>query len=154
MDENTQKEALRGVVQRFSRSMKLLRVRQTPCGKPLSLVQAHALMFLREQAVDMGPPSQQVLADHLGVDKSTVTRLVKNMTRQGLVGLMSIASDKRVKDLVLTDKGRNMGSQVDAASRTLFGQVLARLSPDSVKDALIGAGSILSLPAPQPSSNL
>lgn len=130
MSDTTTAE-LRAAVQQFIRAMGLLQVRQTPCGQPLPVAQAHTLMFLAHRGADAAPPTQRVIADHLGLDKSTVTRLLQKMHARGFIHVEACATDQRAKCISLTEQGRNTGAQVDRASCALFGQVMGSLAPDA-----------------------
>jgi len=127
MKANSQTEELCSTVQQLIRCMGLLHVRQTPCGQPLSAPQAHTLMFLANRPNQEEPPTQLVLVDYLGLNKSTVTRLLRQLKRQGLVGTERCTSDRRAKRVHLTEQGRHTAAGVKRASQELFGQVLSLL---------------------------
>jgi len=130
MSNRGQTEDLRLAVMQFIRTMGLLQVRETPCGQPLSVAQAHTLLFLRGRTADPMGPSQQAIAEHLKVDKSTVTRLLRRMSEQGLVQLVNCPIDKRAKRVSLTEQGLRMGNQVREASLAMFAQVVSTLPSD------------------------
>jgi len=119
--------ALRAAVQQFIRSMGLLRSHQTPCGQPLSVAHAHTLMFLLGRPTDAPGPTQQVIADHLNLDKSTVHRLLSKLRDRGLVRIDACSTDKRARCLSLTDQGRSVAATVDTASRGLFSRLSGQL---------------------------
>ncbi len=62
------------------RAFGLHRPDQTPCGRPVSVAEAHALMELTREA----PLLQKDLASRLRLEKSTVSRLVGAMERRGV----------------------------------------------------------------------
>jgi len=72
-------EELRLVTQRFFRRFGAFAGDATPCGKPITMVHAHALMILSAQGV----LSQQQLGLELCIDKSNVTRLCAKMVEAG-----------------------------------------------------------------------
>lgn len=131
MKAASQTEELRGAVQVFVRHLGLLDVRRTPCGQPLSVAQAHALMFLKARKPEEAPPTQQVLADYLRLNKSTVTRLLRQLKSRHLVHLETCPSDKRAKRIHLTEQGLQTAANVDRTSQDLFGAVLSNLPEDS-----------------------
>lgn len=120
---------LRGLVQRFAREFGFLRSAQAPCGKPMPLSHAHALMILlgREEVT-----LQKDLGDALGIDKSNVARLCRKMESAGHLTQKPSASDARARVIALTAKGRRVAGEVDAASRERFKR-LARGIPDQAK---------------------
>jgi DNA-binding MarR family transcriptional regulator len=139
MNRQEQAAELRLSVLGFIRAMGLLQVKETPCGQPLSVPQAHTLLFLRGQPEGAEAPSQQALADHLALDKSTITRLVRKMSDQDLLVLSPCPNDKRAKRLNLTEKGERMGGQVERASLALFAGVVSALptsDPSSIAKAV------------------
>ena len=144
MKAESQTEELRRTVQLFVRHLGLLDVRRTPCGHPLSVAQAHALMFLRAQPPEEAPPSQQVLADHLQLNKSTVTRLLRQLKSRHLVQLETCPADKRAKRIHLPEQGRQTAANVNRTSQELFGAVLSNL-PEASREGVIQAVQELTL---------
>jgi len=138
MRGKSQTEKLRKTVQQLIRCMGLLQVRQTPCGQPLSAPQAHTLMFLAKRTKQEGPPTQLVLADYLRLNKSTITRLLKQLKGRGLIRIEHCTSDRRAKRAQLTEKGRHMAASVERTSQELFGQVLSIL-PEEDREGVIHA---------------
>src|SRR2546421_12094796 len=63
----------------FLQALGLHRPDQVPTGFSLSLSEMFALMALSAEA----PMSQQVLAEQLHLEKSTVSRLIKHLERRG-----------------------------------------------------------------------
>ena len=65
----------------FLQALGLHRPDQVPAGFSISLSEMFALMVLAAGA----PMSQQVLAEHLQLEKSTVSRLIKHLEQRGWV---------------------------------------------------------------------
>ena len=64
------------------RALGLHRPDQTPCGQPVAVAEAHAVLELsREPGL-----SQNSLAARLRLEKSTVSRIVTLLERRGWVG--------------------------------------------------------------------
>jgi DNA-binding MarR family transcriptional regulator len=61
------------------RSFGLLVSNQTPCGHPISVSHAHAIVVLYEQRRTKAMMSQADLGKVLGIDKSNVARLCSKM---------------------------------------------------------------------------
>lgn len=70
----------------------------------LTLSQRDVLLALFEE----GPLSQTTLREMLGLEQSSVSRLVDGLTRKALVELHSGAEDRRVRTASLTDRGREL----------------------------------------------
>lgn len=127
-------EALRRVMQRFFRRFGVLSGDSTPCGKPLSMAYAHALMLLLAN----GELSQQALGAELCIDKSNVARLCEKMIRAGHVKRRAGESDARVRLVSLTARGARLAQEVEAASRARFGALLEGL-PEGRREDVIAA---------------
>ena len=82
----------------------------------LSLTQLRVLAILRD-----GPRRMNVLAEHLGLERSTMSGLVDRAERRGLLSrrIPAAAADGRAVEVVLTPAGRALarrgGGQVRAA---------------------------------------
>jgi DNA-binding MarR family transcriptional regulator len=115
---------LRHVVQRFFRCFGALSAEVTPCGKPLSMAHAHALMLL------LGQPelSQQELGRELNIDKSNVARLCAKLVESGHARQRPSEHDGRSRRVSLTTEGRRLAREVDASSHARFAAVLAGLA--------------------------
>jgi DNA-binding MarR family transcriptional regulator len=117
---DSQAEELRRVMQRLFRKFGALSSESTPCGKPLSMAHAHALMLLQGS----GELSQQALGAELCIDKSNVARLCAKMADAGHVQQRPNLADGRSRLVSLTPRGANLAREVDAASRTKFATLL------------------------------
>jgi DNA-binding MarR family transcriptional regulator len=116
-------DGLRVATQRFLRSFGALAADATPCGKPLPIAHAHALMVLLAR----GELSQQDLGLELNIDKSNVTRLCAKMVETGHVLQKPHARDGRSRIIVLSTRGKRLAQEVTAASHARFGAVLNAL---------------------------
>lgn len=129
--------ALRALVQRFVRGFGLLDESKTPCGKPLHSSHAHALMVLL--AAGEAGLHQAALARELGLDKSSASRLVRQLAGAGRVAVASVPDeDARLRRVRLTAKGARVAAEVDAASRRRFGELLGAIAPSQRKVVLRG----------------
>ena len=113
-------DELRRVTQRFFRRFGTLAANSTPCGKPLSMAHAHALMVLLAQ----GELTQQALGAELGIDKSNVARLCAKMVRMKHVKQRPSERDGRSRLVSLTSSGARLAQEIDGASRARFGALL------------------------------
>jgi DNA-binding MarR family transcriptional regulator len=132
-------DELRTQIQEFLRSFGVLRADRTPCGKPLGLSHAHALLVLLERSrLDGAAPLQQDLGGWLGIDKSSIARLCARMEKAGHLVQTPHAEDGRARCLQLTARGRRLAMEVEQASKDRFACLLA-LVPAAQREALVGA---------------
>ncbi len=109
----------------FVRAFGLLRPDATPCGQPLSVSEAHALLELSRDA----GLSQATLGERLRLEKSTVSRLVTQLQGQGWVERARDPTDGRAIQLHLTTSGRRIADQVAAARADHYATLLERIPP-------------------------
>jgi DNA-binding MarR family transcriptional regulator len=133
-----QAEELRQAAQRFFRRFGALASSTTPCGKPLSMAHAHALMVL----LAGGELSQQRLGGELRIDKSNVARLCAKMVEEGQARQRACKEDGRSRLVSLTAKGEKLAREVEAASRERFGALLRGI-PESHRSEVIQALQLL-----------
>lgn len=103
----------------------------TPCGQPLSVPQAHALMRLK-QAEDTGEGGMRILqlGEHLSIDKSNVSRLCVRMETEGQIERRVCPDDGRAKRLWLTEEGRRVAREVDRGSLDRFARICGALGEE------------------------
>lgn len=105
------------------REMGAHRPEQVLPGWSLSLSEIYALSILAERA----PLSQQELSAALALEKSSVSRLVQQLERQGWVRRERDVRDSRLRLLRLTDEGAQVAEQLQrhmsAAHATLFARL-------------------------------
>jgi DNA-binding MarR family transcriptional regulator len=132
-------ERLRLLVQRFVRGFGLLDGSRTPCGQPMSTTHAHLLMLLLREA--RGAHLSR-LAGLLAIDKSNVTRTIRELSARGHVRLEPDPADARLKRARLTPKGARLARSVDASSRRRFEALFAGLAPRERRHVLAGFAAI------------
>lgn len=100
----------------------LLRTDATPCGQPMSVSTAHAICELETR----GPLTQSELSDRLGLEPSSVSRMVDQLTQKGWAQRAPdpASKDKRVRLVHLTELGHRAATQVLAARSTRFEELL------------------------------
>jgi DNA-binding MarR family transcriptional regulator len=116
------KELIESVVA-FVRSFGLHKPDQTPCGQPVAVAEAHALMDLAA----FGPMRQGELAARLQLEKSTVSRLVRQMEAHGWILRNSDHYDGRAVLIQLTTKGRRTACELARARQEKFARILASI---------------------------
>ncbi|MEV4550106.1 MarR family winged helix-turn-helix transcriptional regulator [Nonomuraea wenchangensis] len=79
-----------------------------------------------------GPISVGELAERAGRDHTTVSRQVARLAELGLVERRPGAVDKRVKEALITDAGRQVTDALDAARQRIAGPVFEHWSDRDV----------------------
>ena len=116
------------------RAFGLHRPDTTPCGEPVSIAEAHALMELsRTEGL-----SQNDLAARLQLVKSTVSRLVGLLEGRGWVERQRDPRDGRAVQLALTEQGQQAAAQLATARQVKFARLLERI-PEQERDAIVHA---------------
>jgi DNA-binding MarR family transcriptional regulator len=122
----------------FVRTFGLHKPEQTPCGQPVTVAEAHALMDL----VTFGPMRQGELASRLQLEKSTVSRLVRQMEADGRIQRSCDRQDGRAILIRLTRQGRETASQIAQARQEKFARILSSI-PEGKRSMVVEAISIL-----------
>lgn len=73
------------------------------------------------------------LGDLLHLEKSSVSRLVQNLTKEGLILGTSNPTDRRSRRLALTDDGKALLSELEGYGRQQLRSALDQLTPDDLK---------------------
>src|SRR5579863_4881823 len=101
-------EHLQELFSEFLQALGMHRPDQVPIGFSLSLSEMFALLALSAAA----PISQQALAEHLHLEKSTVSRLVKHLEQRGWVKRVRDLHDTRMFRLQLSDAGHKQAEML------------------------------------------
>jgi DNA-binding MarR family transcriptional regulator len=136
MDDTTGADgaALQHRLVAFIRAFGLHRPDETPCGTPVPVSEAHALSVLAEE----GPLNQTDLVHHLGLGKSTVSRLVDQVVARGWAQRTVDPGDGRRKLVGLTATGRRAATAISDARAARIGRLLDRI-PDGDRPAVLAA---------------
>lgn len=102
--------------------------------QPFGLTEATWLPLLRLSRAPE-PMRQKDLAASLGLDNSSVVRLLDHLQAAGLVERREGDSDRRAKAIVLTDQGRATVERVEAVARQVRDEVFAGLDDDRIAAA-------------------
>lgn len=137
---NAPPPAFRAHLQGFVRQFGLLVEDQTPCGQPLPLSHAHALLVLRESGET--PLRQKELAVALGLNKSSIARLCARLQQRGCVFQTPSPTDARARDVLLTAKGRKRADEVEQSSRARFERLWCAV-PGSERAGVLQALAVL-----------
>ncbi|MNV25623.1 Transcriptional regulator SlyA [compost metagenome] len=82
----------------------------------------------------LGPIGVVELADRVGRDYTTVSRQVARLELLGLVDRQAGAKDRRVREAVVTTKGKAMTVHVDEARLRIGRAIFAAWDPKDVED--------------------
>ena len=114
------------------RGLGLHRPDQTPCGQPVAVAEAHALLELsREPGL-----SQKGLAARLRLEKSTVSRIVTLLERRGWVDRRRDSVDTRIVRVHLTRDGHEAAANLAAARQAKFAKIFGAI-PASERGAVL-----------------
>src|SRR5207245_6806937 len=107
----------------FLQALGLHRPDQVPAGFSISLSEMFALFALTAGA----PMSQQILAEHLHLEKSTVSRLIKHLEQRGWVKRERDLHDTRMFQLHLSDEGHEAAAHLAKSLAERHERLLAEL---------------------------
>ncbi|MEL7070961.1 MAG: MarR family transcriptional regulator [Cyanobacteria bacterium J06581_3] len=108
---------------------------QTPCGQPVAVAEAHALMVLMQEQ----PLSQGMLSNRLNLEKSTVSRLLSGLEKRGWIERDRNPDDRRIVEVALTEAGKQTAESLSTARQSKFDRVMQAIPEDQqtkVVDAL------------------
>jgi DNA-binding MarR family transcriptional regulator len=114
-DQGMERELLDGLVQTSFIMMGVLNRLATR--NDLSLTQVRLLGILRDRQ-----PKMAELADHLGLEKSTLTGLIDRAAQRGIVQRLPDRDDARASQIGLTPQGRKLATNAagEIAKETAF----------------------------------
>jgi DNA-binding MarR family transcriptional regulator len=125
---------LQGRIAAFVRAFGLHQPDRTPCGRPVPASEAHAVGELDRD----GPLTQSDLGSRLRLEKSTVSRLVAQLTGRGWVRRAERDGDARLVWLELTPEGRRAAGELAVARAARFAELLRNI-PAEQRPAVIDA---------------
>jgi DNA-binding MarR family transcriptional regulator len=99
-------------------------------------------MALGELA-DVEAMSQHQLAALLGLEKSTVSRLVAGLVERGWVTRSRKSENRRLYRLALTDDGRVVAARFGKELRAQHEQLLGELTPDERRALTVGLAGLV-----------
>ena len=123
----------------FLQTLGVHRPDQVPTGFSLSLSEVFALIALSAEA----PMSQQVLAEQLHLEKSTVSRLIKHLEQRGWVKRVRDLHDTRMFRLHLSEAGHEQASRLARSLAERHQRLLAELKPDEQEALAYGLSALI-----------
>lgn len=127
-------EQLRELLVRLSRAMLLLEKSEGGCCG-VTLAQCHMLVETAK-AQASHPLGVGDVAQALGVDLSTASRVADGLVRQQLLRRAPSEVDRRRAVLTLTPSGRRLVEEINGGMNDYASQVLAALPPSRLKEVL------------------
>ncbi|WP_430502337.1 MarR family winged helix-turn-helix transcriptional regulator [Micromonospora trifolii] len=127
-------DAAQEALMRFVRNFGLHQPDRTPCGQPLPVSEAHAMVEIARE----GHIRQVELARRLRLEKSSVSRLVTNLVNRGWVHRETAEGDGRGVLLLLTAAGTTAAARQANARRARLTALLDRV-PDDQRAAVVRA---------------
>lgn len=128
MPSETSRERVGRLVQQVARSWRrALDLSLAPVG--LTEATWLPLLFLNR----VGPVRQGDLADYLGLDRSSVVRLVDTLAAQGLVQRTDDPDDRRARRIVLTETAAPVVLAAQAAASEVRARVLTGIAPEDLE---------------------
>ncbi len=107
---------------------------QTPCGQPVAVAEAQAILELsREPGL-----SQSDLAARLRLEKSTVSRIVTLLERRGWVERRRDQSDARIVHVHLTTSGQQAATTLAASRAAKFTKIFQAI-PEAKRKSVTSA---------------
>lgn len=91
----------------------------------LSITQLRLMGTLRGRS-----PQMKRLADHLGLEKSTLSGLIDRAERKGFVQRRPSESDRRVVEVTLTPDGESTARRIETDVRVAVEPIVQRLTAD------------------------
>jgi DNA-binding MarR family transcriptional regulator len=120
------------------RSLGLHKLDETPCGQPVTVAEAHALLEIgREPGL-----TQNGLCARLRLEKSTVSRIAGMLERRGWIRRLRDARDARFVRLHLTQRGIKANATIAASRRAKFAGIFEAIPADR-RTELIDSLSLL-----------
>jgi DNA-binding MarR family transcriptional regulator len=100
-------------------------------------------VFALGELAEVGVLSQQDLASHLGLEKSTVSRLAAGMEARGWLSRTREATNRRYYELRLTTEGHKVARRVGQDLRDHHAQLLDLLSPRERRALTTGLAGLI-----------
>lgn len=112
---------------------------RVPRGFSISVSEMLALLTLASEA----PLSQQMLAERLQLEKSTLSRLVRDLERRGWVARTRDHRDTRIVQLRLSETGQEVAAELGQHLNTRHAQLLAALTPEEQEALAYGLTALI-----------
>jgi DNA-binding MarR family transcriptional regulator len=102
--------------------------RSGKCCHGVTLSQCHTLDLLSKK----GNLTMNELSKQMGLAKSTMTRIVNNMVREGWIEQVKDQGDRRLVNVRLTLKGKKMAERLGFSSREYVRRILRHIPSEKI----------------------
>ena len=105
--------------------------------RPLGLELRHFAVLI--ELTQSGPITQRDLGAAIGMDKAMVVRVVDDLERKGLATRQPVAGDRRLRNVAITDAGRDVFDAAHVPAPDIARAMVAHLAPgeyDTLLDLL------------------
>jgi len=106
--------------------------RSGKCCHGVTLSQCHGLDLLSKK----GKLTMNELSRQMGLAKSTMTRIVNNMVREGWIEQVKDPKDRRLVNVQLTQKGKRMAERLGMSSQEYVQRILRHLPSEKIPQVL------------------
>lgn len=93
----------------------------------------YGVMFHLSRKTGNGGIEQNVLADRVNVDRNTASLLVEQLVKMGIVARQVDGTDRRVRLLSLTSKGKKLHARLRPALTAINDNILSPITPREKK---------------------
>jgi DNA-binding MarR family transcriptional regulator len=100
-------------------------------------------VFALSELIEAGTLSQHELGAHLGLEKSTVSRLAAAMEQRGWLLRERDPGDRRLYRLTLTDAGQDVAHRVGEDLRAHHALLLDQLTPEERQGLTVGLAGLV-----------
>ena len=106
--------------------------RSGKCCHGVTLSQCHTLDLLSKR----GKLTMNELSRQMGLAKSTMTRIVNNMVREGWIEQVNDPKDRRLVNVHLTQRGRRMAERLGLSSQEYVQRILRHIPSEKMPQVL------------------
>ena len=100
------------------------------CG--ITVAQCHCLLAVE----DLEQTTVGALSDYLNLDKSTLSRTVESLGRQGLIDREIDPNDRRIARLFLTESGEKLAEEIHQVNDEYFQRVIDQILKDEQENVV------------------
>ncbi len=126
--------------------MRAIRARMRAGLSGMSVPQFRVLLFVRRNPGTSLSP----VAEHLGIALPSASQLVDRRVRSGYLDKRHSARERRMVELSLTDRGREVLEERDARTRAWLRERLAALDPERRRALADGLAALRAIGAEEP----
>lgn len=127
---NLQNE-LSDLISGFVREFRLLEKDEISCyGVTISQ------QYVVQELARAGKLTMNELSERMSVATSTMTRIIDNLVRDGIIERIRDEQDRRIVQVALTNRGGKLAKELDDCVDTLMNAILTQIPPEKQKDVL------------------